>query len=89
MCAKTTKAEKMSFEQATERLEAIVARMDSPETGLEEMIALTEEGLKLVRNSRKLLADAELRIRQLENPDTEKKRSAAPVPTNNDEFTLL
>lgn len=88
MCARTKK-EQLSFEQATSRLENIVSRMDSPETGLEEMIMLTEEGLKLIHDCRSLLKDAELRIQQLEN----KASAAADTPTisqrNNDDFSLI
>ncbi len=83
-----------SFEQATARLEAIVARMDDPQTELEEMISLVEEGTALVRNSRKLLAEAELRIHTLENPEAAAPRcTPAPrpedTPRHDDGFTLL
>ncbi len=86
--------ESPGFEQATARLEAIVARMDDPQTGLEEMIALVEEGTALVRSSRKLLAEAELRIRTLENPDAATpRRSRHPkqdeAPSDNDGFSLI
>ncbi len=88
----STKKSPLSFEQSTARLEAIVARMDDPQTGLEEMIALVEEGTQLVRNSRKLLAEAELRIQTLENPDTAPTPSPqAPetAPTKDDGFSLF
>ncbi len=77
-----------SFEQATARLEEIIARMDSPETGLEEMISLVEEGLSLITRSRKLLADAELRIRQLENPEPTPAPARAATP-HDDGFSLI
>ncbi len=76
------------FEQATARLEEIIARMDSPEAGLEEMISLVEEGLALIARSRKLLADAELRIRTLENPDTQVAPPRTATPQD-DGFTLI
>lgn len=76
----------MSFEQATARLEEIVARMDDPATGMEQMIALAEEGMALIRSSKKLLAEAELKIRKLEAPQ-EQDTPAAPQDDN--EFTLL
>lgn len=84
-----TKKSALSFEQATARLEEIVARMDCPETGLEEMITLTEEGLKLIRDSRSLLKEAELRIQQLENADAESGNSSTSSQRNNDEFSLI
>ncbi len=92
MSPRPTKKETPSFEQATARLEAIVARMDDPQTGLEEMIALVEEGTALVRSSRKLLAEAELRIRTLENPDAIPAQPTLPpqaAPRNDDDgFSL-
>lgn len=88
MCARIKK-EQLSFEQATERLEDIVARMNAPDTGLEEMISLTEEGLKLIRSSRSILKDAELRIQQLEMPDSQTTAVSTPPHGNNDEFSLI
>ncbi len=88
MCARAKK-EHLSFEQATSRLEEIVARMDNPETGLEEMISLTEEGLKLVRSSRSILKDAELRIQQLEKEESVHTASPSLPHRNNDEFSLI
>lgn len=88
MCARIKK-EQLSFEQATARLEDIVARMNAPDTGLEEMISLTEEGLKLIRSSRSILKDAELRIQQLEMPDAQATSVSTPPHGNNDEFSLI
>lgn len=81
------KAQVPNFRQATARLEEIVARLDSPDTELEEMITLAEEGMQLIRSSRKILAEAELKIQQLEHPDT-------PVSETDDDadhggFTLI
>ena len=91
MSAASAKKNKMSFEQATARLESIVERIDNPETGLEEMISLVEEGLKLIHSSRQLLNDAELRIRRLENPDAAPAPAAptTPVSRNDDDFSLI
>lgn len=82
-----SKNKALNFEQATARLEEIVARVNSPETGLEEMIELAAEGLGLIRSSEKLLAEAELKIQKLE-------QAADPVPANKPtqddaEFTLI
>lgn len=84
-----TKKSTLSFEQATTRLEEIVALMDCPETALEEMITLTEEGLKLIRDSRTLLKEAELRIQQLENADAESGLPSTSSQRNNDDFSLI
>ncbi len=65
------KAKSLNFEEATARLEEIVARVNNPETGLEEMLNLAAEGLALVRSSEKLLAEAELKIQKLEQTGTD------------------
>ena len=65
-----TKNKPLNFEQATARLEEIVERVNNPETGLEDMIALAAEGLTLIRNSEQLLAEAELKILKLEQAAT-------------------
>lgn len=82
-----SKNKALNFEQATARLEEIVARVNAPETGLEEMIELAAEGLGLIRSSEKLLAEAELKIQKLE-------QASDPVPANKPtqddaEFTLI
>lgn len=77
--APTPQKDPIQFEQATARLEEIVAKLDTPDTGLEEMISLVEEGLSLIRRGKELLHSAELRIRTLENPEP-----AAPAPQEQD-----
>ncbi len=85
--AQRSKGKAVNFEQATARLEEIVARVNNPETGLEEMIALAAEGLTLIRSSEQLLAEAELKIQKLEQAGdaapAEKKQPA------HDEFSLI
>ncbi len=93
MSPRASKPQEPNFEQAMKRLEEISARIDDPGTGLEETIALVEEGFNLVRRSRKLLNEAELRIKTLENPETAPAANATPsqgssTPTD-DGFTLL
>lgn len=86
MCAKKTGTAPMSFEQASARLDAIVAAIEQPDTGLETMITLVEEGLGLIRSSRAMLAEAELKIRKLEEQPTPVTR---PATTQDDGFSLL
>lgn len=82
------KTKSLNFEQATARLEEIVAKVNNPETGLEDMIALAAEGLTLIRSSEQLLADAELKIQKLE-------QASIPAPnednqkSHDDEFSLI
>ncbi len=84
MSSRTSK-KSLNFEQATARLEEIVARVNDPETGLEDMIALAAEGLTLIRRSEKLLAEAELKIQKLEASES------VPPESQQDhgEFTLI
>lgn len=99
MAHRTAKKEPLGFEQALDRLEEIKTAMDSPDTGLEQMIALYEEGLTLINRSRSILASAELRIQTLEaaapegsspGEAIEQATPPAPEPTHDDdEFTLL
>ena len=85
-----SKKEALTFEQSMERLDSIVKRIDSPDTALEEMISLVEEGLQLIRSSRETLRKAELRINMLEN-DTAPQQSENRVETDprDNGFTLF
>ena len=60
------KSGKMSFEEAMQRLDAIVDAMESGEIGIEESIAKYEEAMKLAVHCRKVLEDAELRIQKIQ-----------------------
>ena len=54
------------FEEALKKLEAIVEAMESEELPLESLLAKYEEGTKLARLCQEKLAEAELKIQQLE-----------------------
>ena len=84
---RSTNAKALSFEQATERLEAIVTKLDQPETSLEEMLKLVEEGLGLINRSRKLLAEVELKIQRLEAPESV-SQAAEEAPHRHDDSTF-
>ncbi len=84
------KKEAPTFEQSMTRLESIVRRMDDADTGLEEMIALVEEGLKLIHSSREMLNKAELRITKLEHEQTQPQNTAKPEQQPSDNgFSLF
>ena len=53
-----------SFEQAMNRLEEIVERLDDGNLPLEESLALFKEGTKLAKLCRGLLADAEVQVKE-------------------------
>ena len=55
-------APEANFEQAMQRLEAIVEQMESGELPLEDLIVRYEEGMKLVKVCQERLASAEQRI---------------------------
>lgn len=86
----TNSKKKRSFGESTQRLEEIIALMDDPETSLESMILLVEEGLHLIRESRSILAEAELRIQKLDAIPTSDER-AMPMQESQEsnDFTLI
>lgn len=53
------------FEDAMNRLEEIVAEIESGEVGLDRSIELSEEASKLVKTLKKRLTDAELKVKEL------------------------
>jgi len=57
--------EKFDFEEGMERLEKIVAELESGELSLEDSIARYEEGMKLQRQLTDVLNQAEKRIERL------------------------
>ncbi|MGA2685824.1 MAG: exodeoxyribonuclease VII small subunit [Verrucomicrobiota bacterium] len=56
----------LPFEDALKKLEAIVEAMESEELPLEALLARYEEGTRLAKVCQEKLAEAELKIRQLE-----------------------
>lgn len=54
------------FEEALQNLERVVEVMESDDLPLEALLAKYEEGIKLVKICQDKLAEAELKIQQLE-----------------------
>jgi exodeoxyribonuclease VII small subunit len=54
------------FEEALKKLEGIVEAMESEDLPLETLLAKYEEGTRLARACQEKLAEAELKIQQLE-----------------------
>jgi len=71
-------AEGPRFEEALERLEAIVHRLEEGELGLDEALKQYEEGVGLLRRSYELLKQAERRIELLSGVDAEGNPIAEP-----------
>jgi exodeoxyribonuclease VII small subunit len=56
----------LPFEEALKKLETIVEAMEGDDLPLESLIAKYEEGMKLAQICQSKLAEAELKIQQLE-----------------------
>ena len=54
-----------SFEDLFEQLENIVKKMDTGDIELEESLALFEKGISIVKEGKKKLDEAELKIKKL------------------------
>jgi exodeoxyribonuclease VII small subunit len=64
--ADAARTDNLPFEEAMKRLEAIVDAMESEDLALETLLSRYEEGMKLARVCQAKIADAELKIQQLE-----------------------
>ncbi len=71
-----------TFEEALKRLEQLVESMESDELPLETLIARYEEGMKLVKVCQAKLAEAELKIQQLEKTASGEFKLKPVEPTN-------
>lgn len=60
------KLDKLPFEEALRKLEEIVEAMESGDLPLETLLARYEDGMRLARACQTKLAEAEVRIQQLE-----------------------
>ncbi len=76
MSKKPTDVDKLSFEQALERLEAIIDQIEAGEVGLEDSLKHYEAGTALVRRCRAVLDQTEKRIAEL-MPDAAGKLTEA------------
>jgi len=63
--ARKTEENALGFEAALKRLEEIVASMEAGEVDLDTMIALFEEGQRLVKQCNATLNDVEKRIEKM------------------------
>ena len=58
-------SEKVTLEQALERLDAIVVGLEREDLELDEALRLFEEGIGHIRHAQQLIAASELRIERL------------------------
>jgi exodeoxyribonuclease VII small subunit len=81
---KPAKAGNMPFEEALKKLQGVVEAMESEEMPLETLLAKYEEGARLSKVCQEKLADAEVKIQQLEkNAAGEMQLKAVQPPANN------
>jgi exodeoxyribonuclease VII small subunit len=59
-------AKGLKFEEAMQKLDAIVEAMESGQIGIEESVARFEEAMELAAHCRKILDEAELRIQKIQ-----------------------
>jgi exodeoxyribonuclease VII small subunit len=69
------------FEEALKKLEAIVEAMESEELPLEGLLAKYEEGTRLAKACQDKLAEAELKIQELEKSAAGELRLKAVAPS--------
>lgn len=79
----TRNVKNLKFEEAMERLDAIVAAMESGEIGIEESLARYEEAMQLSAHCREILTKAEQRIQQIQvDASGQIQRRDLPTPGN-------
>jgi exodeoxyribonuclease VII small subunit len=71
------KEEPLKFEDALTELEAIIAKIESGEAGLEQSLAQYERGMKLIGDCRTILTAAEQKIAELSVDSKGKLREQA------------
>ena len=64
--------EEKTFEASLKELEETVAKLEAGETTLDEAMSLFEDGVRLVKNCRKKLDEAQLKVKMItENGETD------------------
>ncbi len=64
--AKQESNPELTFEEALRQLETIVQSIEQGKIGLQESIQQYEEGMKLIKRCRSILAEAEQKIQKLQ-----------------------
>lgn len=63
--------ERLSFEEALKKLESIVQQLENEDITLEDSVQLYEEGIKMSKFCTTILEQAELRIEQVNEANTQ------------------
>jgi len=83
--ADAARGDNLPFEEAIKKLETIVETMESGNLPLESLVARYEEGVKLAKVCQHKLAEAEVKIQQLEKTAAgELKLKAFPAGLSDD-----
>ncbi len=77
-------ASEVPFEEALQKLETIVESMESQDLPLDTLLARFEEGTKLAKICQTKLAEAEIKIQQLEK-NSAGEITLKPVEISNDD----
>ena len=86
MPEKAGKPDSLPFEEALKRLETIVEAMEGDDLPLEALLVNYEEGTRLARVCQAKLAEAELKVQQLEkNAAGELQLKPLPLTDNPEE----
>jgi len=80
MAKKQDDLQDLSFEDAIERVEALIEGMESGEVGLEESIGQYEQGTKLLAHCRAILERAEQRIAKLAADESGQLKNVGQMP---------
>jgi len=86
----TKKMEELTYEEAVQRLEEIVERLENAEIPLEESLSSFQEGIKLSRYCREKLAEIEYKVdyllkeEQQQEPDPQSLQDEQGQPGGED-----
>ncbi len=78
-------ASELGFEEAMDRLERIIERIESGEAGLEESIREYEAGAKLLKRCRAILERAEQRVAKLDLESLDPGEGSTGTPRGPDD----
>ncbi len=79
------KLEKMTYEEAVQKLEEIVSRLEDTEIPLEESLSSFQEGIALSRYCREKLAEIEYRVEYLLKEEQESLNITGSDPDSSDD----
>lgn len=71
------KLDKLTYEEALERLESLVEKLEDPEIPLEESLVAFQEGIALSRYCREKLAEIEFKVEYLMKEEQQELKTDA------------